>query len=282
MLLKDFCDHAGRLWVGSRRRNTPYVSSPSNAFVKKRLYMKSTPRTSHDGGIKWEESTEYEDALARIESAAAPVIRRIIESARRGECPKLPSPMRDRWKLFYLAMARRTPESQQRVTADKKPFPDIFYDVTSNLAAEHGVDFPDQASLYEDWRVVKLMMRVKANVDASFAAGTTPDARMQAERFCKSHGLSIAAITAPKRSFVIGSHGLAIVGRAPGKGCWLPIAHDVAIAVSTQPQRESLLLLNRSRDLMIRKINQASATQSERFAGPSERLVQRLMTMTAG
>ena len=282
MLLRNFYNGSGTLWIGDRQQGSTYETSAVNAFVRKRFYTRYLyPRgTSAGSDIKFEQSDEYEIALARIESAAAPALRRIIESARRRECPELPLRMRDSWKHFYLAMARRTPESQERVKADERPFPDIFYEAAARKADEDGFDLPDQASLYADPRVVYLMRRVENNVNARFAAGTSSRERDEDERFCREHGLAIAAITFSLRkdSFVIGSHGLAMVsGPRHIRGSWLPIARDVAIAAGTQPQRESLMLLDRSQEHLVTCINDSSARHSQIIAGPRRKFIRRVM-----
>ena len=69
------------------------------------------------------------------------------------------------------------------------------------------------------------------------------------EIFRRESGLCVAIICnpSPKNSFLIGSHGLAIVqSRHPDDAVtrsWLPIAHDVAVLATSFPDRESPVLL---------------------------------------
>ena len=164
MLLRNFCDDSGRLWVSNGSKT--WKSKPKNVFVEKDLYtnfryerspdtqdleefVRSTPRTY-----------EYEEHLGRIESEATPAIRRIITQARRGRCPEFTPEARYACLRFLLAQFRRTPESQRR-TAGEKNFDEIFYEENAVIAQQHGVPFPDMVSFYGDPRVKHLEISLK-------------------------------------------------------------------------------------------------------------------------
>lgn len=272
MLLKNFCDD-GRIWVGDRITKQIYPSTPRREFVKKDLYM----RSSIDGPKSYKKSDEHEKTLSQIESDAAPAIRRIIEQARRNQCPQLSPEDSNHWKRFMLAIPRRTPEYRDRVKRDKSI--DVFYEATKNIAIkENYMGLPDQSSLLSDPGISKLRDTIESNVDAKFAAGEHPRTREEVERFCRETGLFVVVIGMRNRSFVIGSHGLALVqSNDPAKGSWLPIAHDVAVAYTTTPDKEFLCRLDRDNDWIIKRINRASATQSRKIAGRSKALICSLM-----
>ena len=272
MLLKNFCDD-GRIWVGDRITKQIYPSTPRREFVKKDLYM----RSSIDGPKSYKKSDEHEKTLSQIESDAAPAIRRIIEQARRNQCPQLSPEDSNYWKRFLLAIPRRTPESRERVKRDKSI--DVFYEATKNIAIkENYMGLPDQSSLLSDPGISKLRDTIESNVDAEFAAGEHPLTRKEVERFCRETGLFVVVIGMRNRSFVIGSHGLALVqSNDSAKGSWLPIAHDVAVAYTTSPDKELLCRLDRDKDWIIKRINRASATQSRKIAGRSKALIRSLM-----
>ena len=163
----------------------------------------------------------------------------------------------------------------------RQEFDEIFYDAATATAEKESYSgLPERAAFYHDPRIAKLKDMVGANVTARFAAGSHPRERKMEEQFCRETGLGIAVICSPKRGFVIGSHGLAIVqhsqGNARVQGSWLPIAHDVAVGTTSFPDREFLLSLDRSRDGIIKSINGASAAQSQIIAGRSEALVRAL------
>ena len=275
MLLKNFCDD-GRIWVGDRITKQIYPSTPRREFVEKDLYMRSTI----DGPKSHKKSDEHEKTLSQIESDAAFAIRRIIERARCNQCPQLIPEDSNHWKRFMLAIARRTPESRARVMPES--FDDIFYEAAKKVAEKDSyMGLPDKDSFYSDPHISKLKDIIKSNNDAMFAAGDHPFGREEVERFCRETGLSVVVIGMPNRSFVIGSHGLAIVQSSykndPAEGSWLPIAHDVAVKPTFSPNKESLYRLGRDSDLIIKRINRASATQSRKIAGRSKDLISSLM-----
>lgn len=287
MLLRNFCDDDDLLWVGDRTRGRLFQCGPEGVFVKRNLNMKysfDSVQSGHGNNeflSSIDMSDEYERTLSQIENRAAPVVRKIIQQARCNRCPQLTPEEGDNWKGFVLAMARRTPESQKRVASDRS-FDDIFYEVVMATAKKDNyMGLPDRASIFEDLRIAKFKDHVKSNADARFAAGDHCSDRKETERFSRETGLCIAVIRAPKRGFVIGSHGLAIVQDShqnePGQGAWLPIAHDVAVSSTPFPDRETLVFLDRESDRIIKRINKASVAQSQIVAGRSEALVRSLL-----
>lgn len=284
MLLKNFCDDDGQLWVNDRTVGKIYPSTPKNVFVRRDLNTSydfpSAPRSDKEEEFfdSIEASDEYEQILSRLEGEADSVVQKVIKQARDLQCLQLSSEDRNTLKRFILAMARRTPESQRRITPDKS-FDEIFYNAATAIAKKDNYrGLPEKAAFYQDPRIAKLKAMTGANVVARFAAGAHPRERKVEEQFCHETGLGIMVICMPKRAFVIGSHGLAIVrrsqGNAPTRESWLPIAHDVAVGPTSFPDREFLLPLDRSRDGTIRSINSASAAQSQIIAGRSEALVR--------
>jgi len=274
VLLRNFLDNRGYLWVGNKHQKEIYKTSPKNVFVKKDLYVlydlaQSTKTYCH------------EKSFSKMESEAAPVIKRIIEQVRNRKCPQL-SPGECRvWKKFFIAIARRTPESQKRVSAvgDR----DVFYDVLKSRADELNFDLCNRDTLYKDPRILGIKKKIESNVNVKFAIGSSDNNRNQMQRFSRETGISIVVILNPRRSFVIGSHGLSIVKSKyqndPVQGGWLPIASDVAVRATTFPDREFLNLLknNRTSDQFIKRINKASYSHSNLIAGRSKNLINSLM-----
>ena len=81
MLLRNFVDDSQYLHILNKRKPKLYKSKPRKAFVDKKCYVRY-----RDGGEQ--DDFEVEKKLSEIESAAAPAIRKIVESARRGDCPR--------------------------------------------------------------------------------------------------------------------------------------------------------------------------------------------------
>ncbi len=287
MLLSNFCDRKGRLWAYDKTRlEKLFPSTPKNVFAERDLTVRwnfDNTRGSRDHQEflgKTEKSYEYEDHLGKIESRAAPVIAKIIKEARRNRCPRLSPEHRRAWKRFALALARRTPESQQRVSTDKS-FEDIFYEATATEAKLKQFPLSDKGTLYRDPKVLDLMGMVATNVNAKFSAGVDPHMLDEEEKFSRETGLGVAVIRIPDKSFVIGSHGIAIVESSikgdPARGGWFPIAHDVIVTHTPYPSMEYLLPLDAGNEFIIDRVNKASAENSWLIAGRSEDLVRSFM-----
>lgn len=245
MLLQNFCDQ-GRLWVGDRAQQRVFQCAPGKVFLQRDLNARyQLDRVSKDfedndwpGDVPM--SDEYEQTLAKVDSNAAPVVNRIIAQARIQQPPNLSLRQSDSWKRFMFAMAARTPESQKRVLSVHGR--DVFYEAAKYRADIDNYDLPDKETLYAEDRIIILKELVERNTYAKFAAGIHPSAEKLAEQFRDVSGLLVAVICIPNRSFVIGSHGLAIVESARNRGLakesWLPIAHDVAVLATAFPHRQ--------------------------------------------
>ena len=80
MLVKNFCDDEGHLWIADQERGNCYRMNPKNVFVKNNLYA------NHDYS-RATDSYEYEISLSKIESEAEPAISSLIEQVRCGRPP---------------------------------------------------------------------------------------------------------------------------------------------------------------------------------------------------
>ena len=277
-LLKNFVDHSGYLWVADTVRQRTYKTMPKNVFVQKDLYVR------HDIA-RSTKSYEYEEMFSKMEGAVAPVVHKLIQRAREGKPSNLFPRDRRMLKEFLLAMARRTPESQKRVSqaGDRDP----FYEAAQAATEKENFELADRETLYADPGVLELKDKVESNANAGFAIGVSDREKTETERFCSEAGFFVARIVNPRRSFVIGSHGVAIVEavrhRDGAAGTWLPIAHDVALHATAFPDREFFLSLGdeTAHEALIRRINRASIRLSHTIAGRSEALVCSLMQRTA-
>lgn len=272
MLLRNFCDGEGVLWVGDKKRGKCYSATPKNIFVESNLY-------SNYDYSRGTDSYEYEQALSKIESKAKPAISSVIEKVRGELNPRLESKLDKCLKEFVIAMARRTPESQARVFGEvDRSYEEVFDSVVKDFLKDAGHDAPEQEWFDRDPRVLKLKQTMKANHSANFAAGEHHILQEELKRFSRETGWGFALIELPKRSFVIGSHGLTVMqeGTSLG-GNWLPISHDVAIQVTVFPDRGFKLCLDHKNESIIKSINRATTAQSDIIAGRSEALVRSLM-----
>lgn len=273
-LLRNFCDTEGFFWVGDTEKGTVRKTKPGSNFVIKDLYTKHVPDAST--GDLTRKDYGYEKAIGKLESAAGTIVKEIIEKARDNKCPELFDNDPRTFKRFVLSMARRTPESQRRVVSSES-FENIFYEVVKELAEQQGHPLPDKDTLYQNLQTVRLAQNVRRNADARFAAGDDSRLIQDEEEFCRETGLWIGVIDVPKRSFVIGSHGTTIFKMRNEEQSCLPIAHDVVVLPSPNPDLETLAILGRNEDSLVRKINMATASQSRWIAGCSKQLILSLV-----
>ena len=286
MLLKRFADVDDLIWVndGSKVFKTNY----GNAFSIGHLYTKAkfgnAPKgASYDeflGSVQ--KSYEHEDSLGQIESEAEPAVQRVVESARLGRCPQLSPRLREAWKRFFVAMARRTPESQDRVAESAKGI-DAFYEAAKRVADQNDHPLPTIEELYQDPRVLELREMVMSNTNARFAAGNDHRLESETKRFIGETGLCVLAVCIPNSGIVIGSHGLTILddqlGARLGALSWVPIADDIAIGATAYPDREFLTVLDSENEgeQVVSAFNAATASRSKYVAGSSESLVRSLL-----
>ena len=285
MLLRNFCDESDRVWVDDGKKM--YSTNPRNVFVQGHLYTRSifenSPKdTDHEDFLaSIEKSYEYEERLSEIESRATPAVQEIVDHVRQGKCPQLSIELSDAWKRFFVAIARRTPESQTRVAA-LTGHVDAFYEASKHVANLDAYPLPDSATLYQDDRVLGLKNIVMTNVNAKFAAGNDSHIENETRKFSQKSGLSFVVIRILEKSFVIGSHGLTMVDRKLAGNLtaisWLPIAHDIAVGATAFPDRELLSFLdgNNGGERVISVMNRTTASMSKIIVGQSEDLVRSL------
>ena len=285
MLLKNFCDPKGRLWVARDRR--VFQSKPEDVFAERNLYA-TYDLSDVPSGQDYEEAFnsrkrgyEKERILSGIESDAAPAVEQIINQARRGEWPRLTPALRSAWKKFVVASIRRTPESQERESSEKK-ISDSLYAGARSLAAKDNRTLPDKALLAQSPTISRIVDMAVQNTYATYSAGDAPDLRKDEEDFSRQMGLLVAVTQIPNSAFVIGSRGIAVVepdhDRDPVQGTWIPIAHDVAVQPTGIPGKDIFVPLNAANEgaRAVARINKASA-QSRMIAGRSKALVRSLM-----
>ena len=159
---------------------------------------------------------------------------------------------------------------------------DPFYQAAKYSADQDNYPLPTREELYEDANILKLRKMVMTNVNARFAAGDQTHIESETQRFANETGLCVAVIRVPNSSFIIGSHGLAIVGLHLREhleaASWLPIAHDVAVGITASPNKERVILFGRRNrgEQKINIINRATADLSATIAGQSKTLVNSL------
>ena len=263
MLVRNFADEGLRLHVLNKKKKRVYKASPRKAFVENNRYVRY-----RDGGLQ--DDYEVEKELGEIEGAAAPAIRRIIASARKGVFPKLSPRHWAAWKRFFFTAHLRTPENATRIMNDlgsEKALDEAF----DKVLQQQGLASLDRGvyDLDPQWANLKGMAR--HNNIATLAAGLPPQVNNELERYAHQVGLLVGVIQDPSYEFILGScAGVVIASQGEMdsmSGSWLPISYDVAIGISAFPDRELLLPLGPTD---VQRINNVSYEKSQIVAARTE------------
>ncbi len=273
-VVRNFADTSRRLHVFGKETGTYFKTKAVNVFVEKRRYVRYG-----DGGEQ--DNFEAEKKLSEIENAAAPVLKKIIQSARAGDHPKLPPDHWYAWKQFFFTSLLRTPEHATRILSELGS--EQALDDAINLVLQEG-GFPalDKRAFDLDpqWANVKGMAR--HNNLATFAAGLPPQVNSELERFAHEVGLLIGVIQNSGPEFILGSCAAVVIASQAENdalsGTWFPISYDVAISLTAFPDREYLLPLGPTE---VQEINSASFEQSESIAARSKSQLQPFMQRTS-
>ena len=284
-ILNGFKDDQGYLWIGDKLVKRAY--SRQHTFDFARDYLNSSYDLSQlvaaDGEsfherveqLRPNRSDRYEKCLEKVDTRAAWPIRDIIEMARDNRRPHLPPERKKRVIEFLLAQERRTPESQQQlfsaIGAD-----DVVDDVIEKTFRKGGHDIPrhlyDHSPFLTEFKQV-----LEENRMANFSAGDHPILQQKTAAFLQGDwGIAALVIRGRRRSFVIGSRGLTLVASGPLRGTWLPVAPDVAIALTSSRPEGVLLFVDHKQDRLIKAFNESTAFQSRVIAGRSKELVESL------
>ena len=269
-IVRNFADTSGRLNLFDKERCNLYQRKPKKAFVENRRNVRYS-----DGGKQ--NDFEVEEQLSKIESDAAPVIRRIIESARKGDFPKLSPKHRNAWKPFFFTSLLRSPEHGPRILNElgsERALDEAF----DRVLQQQGLPTPNKGVYDLDPQWVNLKGMARHNNIATFGAGLPPQVNRELERYAHQVGLLVGIIQDLSTEFILGSCAVAVIA-SQGKsdsmsGTWFPISYDVAIGLSSFPDRELLLPLGPAE---IQRINNASYEQSEIIAARSQSQLRQFM-----
>ena len=284
-LVKKFGDKKGYIWIGDKCHKEAYKTQSTKIFAVDNI--NSTYDLSQladtDGEnfhekmeqLRSNRSDKYEKVLEKIDTRAARPISDIIEMARSNCRPQLIPERKDRVMEFLLAQERRTPESQEQIfsTVDHD---EVVNDVMEATLRDGGFD------LSRDWLnrspvILELKQVMRENRIANFAAADHPILQHRTTEFLQENwGIVALVIRLPRRNFIIGSRGLTTIESGPLRGTWLPVAPDVAIALTPFHPNGMLLCPNREKERVIKAFNESTAAQSRIIAGQSKELVESL------
>ena len=273
MLLNNFCDDDGQLWVGDNFRKIIYKSHVNKVFVERNFYA------TFDF-VNKQYSYEYERVLGGVEKMAKTAVQKIINQARCGKCPGLSQNQEICLKRFLLSIYRRTPESQALLSSEWDSL-NIYYEIAKIVAKYANIISPEKSQYERDEQIKNKISILDSNSCTRFAAGDFPAECEIEEWFFQKTGLFIIVIQIPKRKFLIGSQGVTDVKPCHesdlAQGIWFPLSHDVLVRPVNTPNRNHLFCLDRRYDSIIKRINRNTIQQSKYVASQSRHLIQSLM-----
>lgn len=254
MLLRNFA--AGGQWLYSFDKNLRKRGVRRSSL--KKFCAENDIYTVYDehGNI----DVSAEKAFAELEGKTGKIIKKIIAAARSETKPGLSSSEKKTLDWFFFCQFSRVPDWNEPIL--KRYFKNI-YDENPEILTMPKED------------VAKFRQGVRARALAHCIKN--PNEKILS--VLENKGLTIAVAVTGNESFVIGSNPV-IVDR-PGyymfgriRKDWLPIAPDVAVALSFPRGVEKLA---RFGDANIRSFNEAVLGQSATVAGNSRELIRRVI-----
>ena len=238
-------------------------ATPKNLFLKKELYTQYSDHGEKDSSL--------EESIRNLETEAAPVIKKIINSARANKLLELNPDERDIWDAFFLIQSLRIPDILDPIVNE---YPDWIPEFISDYEKEHGPPTKEEIKKANDPKEIE---RTKQNLRAITVSRLTSESKIF--QILQGRGLIIGVIRKPNKSFIIGSNPTARLYRQlsdPEAEWHLPIAHDITVTHHGFYDRGEENLAKITGDHTIRKINETICNWSSSIAGRSRRLITSL------
>ena len=262
--LRNFRDSNWKIYgfVKSNPARGVFATTPKNLMVEKDLYA----LLGESGPTR----QAVEECFSRHEDREKAIAEKIITAARNNAPPRLTPEEKSICHHLHYRTWVRTPDIAAEKDEHMEPFNiDAFLEW---YRKERNLDAHDMA-------IAQAFLRDSDNQkvadhDSHVMTVASPPT-LDVIKNLQAHGLKIARIPRPNKSFVIGSYALAPVRhRREGHGVWLPISHDVAVTPFGPPWKEELVELTQDDD--IRAINEASFRRNSIVAARSKQLLRSL------
>ena len=273
LLLREFTNNDNKLHFCILGSSEGAVIKPRERVVKsatpKDLFLQNELYTQHGDHEEKDVSVEY--SLRELETKAAPVIKKIIDSARADRLPELTPDEKNIWDEFFLIQSFRIPDVLDSIV---NKYPDWIPELIDEHEKEYGPPTEEEIKKANDPKEID---RMKHNLRATVVTRLTSGSKIF--QILQSRGLIIGIIRKPNKSFIIGSNPAARLYHKlsdPGAEWHLPIAHDITVTHHDSHPREKESLAEITGDHTIRKINEAICKQSSFIAGPSCKLIASL------
>lgn len=257
MLLKHFADDKGQFWFFEKDAPKRQVQKRNikSAFRKKNVYTFTNP----DGSRNY--STEH--ALSELESAADPVVCKIIEHGRDGKPPSLTSTERDVWGWFFVTLWKRSPDEAAQLISGLLEDEDMqrMYRKRCDMAEAEPIDREALGEFLQD-EIWPLSFREKWN-----------------KVLLSLSWMKLWATVVPKGQggLIIGSNPVIRAGGhldSPDTELIVALTHDVAVSVNHKQGGVGGLSGE-----YVRNYNRAVFKQSTKVAGRSKRQLESLRSL---
>ena len=270
------------LWVGFKDTREIKPVSVSNTFFRNNANTRTDYQSQGGGNFQPTESDPDEMLLGKFDGLAAPAARKLIAFSKEwrdaGPVPPQLSPAdMEICKQLIVVQARRTWESQDRIGMSKDQS-ELYLDLYFKLAEEHGQQLPSRRDLLKDPRATALFDVLAQNHRANFASANHPILADKEKEFLAPLGLHVAVTDPTASEFIIGSHGVTIVGTPPRQNTWLPIAPDVAVSYSDRPEAIGIGICS---DEFVEQHNLAALAASAQVASRVKGTLQELFSTPA-
>lgn len=248
MVLRRFCDPAGRLYVFNKRApGLGFAHKETDAtFFERHLYTATAADQTHD--------VTLEKEFAKKESGWNHTIGKIVAAAKSGSAFD-PADIASLGEFFYYQWIR-TPDFLRGLNSTRDAT-SILTKALARIESEGRLSDADKAELSKP----ESLARIKQNAIVTALS----NAQTVALSILKACNFRIAVLSGPQE-FVIGSYPVAFVvaqGQAivaaPAMELWLPIASNVAVYPDTGASSTTVTPMSDARAI---EINRVIANQS--------------------
>ena len=267
LILRNFVDEDGYLYCYSRQGGRIFKSAPGNVFFEKHLYAQYDEQGRENASVE----TEISES---IDGPVAPVLNKIVKSARNGTLPGLTESEKKTWDEFFCCQLRRVPAARQSLLDSE-----IVSEVLNEF--ERGIR-PLSIAEREEYNDPEMRKELTHNAWTRIIA----EGEGELMDVIQNKGLAIGVIEGSRKSFIIGDNPTIRIAphghthlRDPKVELLFPIAHDIIVTPGYRAGSEGLTSLADS--VWIRKVNEFIFRRSQVIAGRSRKLVASLSRVWA-
>jgi len=268
-VLKNFRNPAGQFFYFYKLSpKKPIIHrNPSKVFCRNHLYSFLDASGNKDNSVET-------DFFKSLDTAADPVIKKMITAVNAGHLPLLIPAEREVWDEFYIKQHARNPEkllgNEIQVNLDRN-----FDEIRARIYDQCEPDIKD---ILDD-PAFKERLLLESKVKS-----LTTDLNIS-RQVLQERGIIFVKIMNPKKSFIIGSSPFVRIANKgtgqlndPKTELWLPISHDIAVSTGAYETAEKILTLenDHSHTQLIRKMNSVILGQSLEIGGKSKSLIESL------